>query len=1361
MGTASEVKVGTVQHWSPPKAFDEYRLLWPLGRGGMGAVYLGHDMLLDRAVAIKFISSINPDAVSREQFLTEARAAARLQHPNVVTVYRVGEIEGRPYIIQEYIRGQSLERAKKPFPWQQVLDLAIGLSRGLAAAHRRGVLHRDLKPGNVMLPSDGGGAKLLDFGLAKLLDANQSQTMDVAAIQEVAKISDEQRKVAESVDLLAATMAGTSTPNGAIRKADREKADEEANAVLSLSSQATPQARLRPAQPPSEPPITVAPSTEESLRQRYSTQNRLAAAFGKEHVEQSQIPDELWRADPLEQSSTIKGTPLYMAPEVFDGDPASRQSDIYSLGAVLYELCLGKPPHYNTSLVELHRLVTTTDAPPLLSMTKGVDPRLAAVIDKCLQRDPDRRFQSADDLREALEQLHPSAQGAAVPEGNPYRGLLPFESQHRALFFGRQSEIGTLVDRLRTESFVVVAADSGVGKSSVCRAGVLPIIKEGGLGQSLAYQIATLVPGRQPLRALCEAVATAIGRDEQPLLAAIKTDPQSFPRVLRGLLPIGSGLLIFVDQMEELVTIADPHEAKLVGEALGALAGKAGELRLLGTVRADFVSRVATVPGIGDEVNRGLYLLRPMGPDKLREAVIGPAQLKGVSFETDEMVDALVASTAESDAGLPLLQFALAELWDVRQGNRITAKALESIGGVMGALARHADHLIGSLPMERRPLARRLLMSLVTIDGTRARRTAEELTWNDSDAKGVLELLVRGRLLVARETPDGAAYEVAHEALLKGWGTLKRWLEENAERRAVKHRLEQASLEWNRLHKSREALWAAKQLAELALLEPEDVSPKEEEFIKASKAAMQRGQLLKRAALLTIPVLLIAAYIGVQVAARRKLEGQINALVEDARGVLREAAKQDQDTIRLRNESFAQFDGKHKDDGEAVWAKARESAQKADRIYNRAAQILESALMLDATRADVREQLAQALYQRASNSDRDRQRAKRDELIERMARYDVSGTLQKRWNEPGKLTISTSPLGAQVQLQRYVDEESGRKTLTPAKDLGITPLFDQALAPGSYLLTMSAAGRVDVRYPLVVERGEQLRLDVPLPNRSEVPPGYVFIPKGRFLFGYGQDETMRKVFFTTSPIHQVQTESYLIAQNETTFGDWIEYLNTLSSAERKKRTPNVARGALGGSVELKESANKEWLLVLQPQTQTFSAKLGETIVFPARRVRQKQDWRRFPVAGISFEDAQAYVQWLNTSGKLPGARLCNEHEWERAAKGADEREYPHGDVLLPEDANWDETYQKVPNTSGPDEVGSHLTSSSPFSINDLVGNHWEMATSSLVPDEAIYRGGSFFFELVTCRSSNRGVVEPTFRSNDVSLRVCIPYPVRR
>lgn len=150
--------------WTPPKTFDEYRVLWVLGRGGMGEVYLGHDMLLDRAVAIKFISSIEPDAIAREQFLTEARAAARLQHPNVLTVYRVGEIDGRPFIISEYVRGQNLDRIKRPMPWQRALDMGIGLARGLATAHRRGVLHRDIKPGEAAADSQAA----VSFRSAKL-----------------------------------------------------------------------------------------------------------------------------------------------------------------------------------------------------------------------------------------------------------------------------------------------------------------------------------------------------------------------------------------------------------------------------------------------------------------------------------------------------------------------------------------------------------------------------------------------------------------------------------------------------------------------------------------------------------------------------------------------------------------------------------------------------------------------------------------------------------------------------------------------------------------------------------------------------------------------------------------------------------------------------------------------------------------------------------------------------------------------------------------------------------------------------------------------------------------------------------------
>ena len=161
---------GPVSAWRPPPSFDEYRVLDLIGRGGMGEVYSAEDTILERQVAVKVISGIDPDPASMERFMLEARAAARLQHPNVLSVYRVGELDGRPYLISELIRGKTLDEIEVPMPWERALELGVGLSRGLAAAHRRGVLHRDIKPSNAIL-TDEGEVKLLDFGLAKLLDA--------------------------------------------------------------------------------------------------------------------------------------------------------------------------------------------------------------------------------------------------------------------------------------------------------------------------------------------------------------------------------------------------------------------------------------------------------------------------------------------------------------------------------------------------------------------------------------------------------------------------------------------------------------------------------------------------------------------------------------------------------------------------------------------------------------------------------------------------------------------------------------------------------------------------------------------------------------------------------------------------------------------------------------------------------------------------------------------------------------------------------------------------------------------------------------------------------------------------------------
>src|SRR5438105_886674 len=134
--------------WVPPSEFEEYRLVRPLGAGTMGEVWLAHDLLLDRPVAIKFVAS-EPDAATRERFFVEARAIARLSHPNVVAVHRVGIAGDRPYLVSELVRGRPLSQLPRPMPWEEALRIGVGLARGLAAAHHRGVLHRDIKPGNV------------------------------------------------------------------------------------------------------------------------------------------------------------------------------------------------------------------------------------------------------------------------------------------------------------------------------------------------------------------------------------------------------------------------------------------------------------------------------------------------------------------------------------------------------------------------------------------------------------------------------------------------------------------------------------------------------------------------------------------------------------------------------------------------------------------------------------------------------------------------------------------------------------------------------------------------------------------------------------------------------------------------------------------------------------------------------------------------------------------------------------------------------------------------------------------------------------------------------------------------------------
>jgi formylglycine-generating enzyme required for sulfatase activity len=648
-------------------------------------------------------------------------------------------------------------------------------------------------------------------------------------------------------------------------------------------------------------------------------------------------------------------------------------------------------------------------------------------------------------------------------------------------------------------------------------------------------------------------------------------------------------------------------------------------------------------------------------------------------------------------------------------------------------------------------------MALVTLEGTRARRNDQELS-RSTAGKHSLEALVKARLLVARDAGDGVSYEVAHEALLKGWSALRRWLDEHRESREARQRLELATTEWIRLGKSRDTLWGTQQLAEIALLEPEDIGPKEAEFLDACRHALQRKQQVRRGIAVLVPALALLLYGGYEYKQRRDLRQRVDGHVQEAMAVLAKAQKLNGDVERLRKDAFAAFDSQKRDEGEAKWAQVLEQSADVDDLYARSSQALEAALTLDSSRSDVKGRLAEVLYDRALSADRDRNPSRLKDLLARLVVYDEGGQRMRQWNAPAHVDIVSNPAGATVTISKYVESKKKRLELVEERSLGTTPLLGVEPAPGSYLLTLHASGRTDVRYPVSLQRGEKLRLEIPLPDEKAVPAGYVYIPPGRFMFGTGANDGLRKNFMTAVPIHEIQSPGYLIAKYELTYKDWIEYLRALPPAERAKQRMNAEKGGLSGVVDLKELADGTWQLTLRPGEVSYSVRAGEKLVYKGRKMRAAQDWLKMPVGGIAMQEAEAYAAWLSASGRIPGAHLCTELEWERGARGADMREFPHGDLLTGDEANIDETYAKDPASVGPDEVGSYPATMSPFGLFDMTGNVFELVHSTVNSSEAVARGGGFFFSSPVGLIANRQIVAPSFRDPGVGMRVCGSAP---
>jgi formylglycine-generating enzyme required for sulfatase activity len=293
------------------------------------------------------------------------------------------------------------------------------------------------------------------------------------------------------------------------------------------------------------------------------------------------------------------------------------------------------------------------------------------------------------------------------------------------------------------------------------------------------------------------------------------------------------------------------------------------------------------------------------------------------------------------------------------------------------------------------------------------------------------------------------------------------------------------------------------------------------------------------------------------------------------------------------------------------------------------------------------------------------------------------------------------------------------------------------LAAGAYVLTASAPGRYSTRYPVLVGRAEDVQADIPLPAAADVPPGLLFVPGGTSLLGATDGDAIRTALLA-QPQHPVHVDAFFIAEHEVTYGEYLRFLATLPVAERRTRRPH----ALGLDLALGPTP----VLVLGKAT----ARLGEPLCRPTRSLRRCQDWSRFPVAGVSWEDGQAYAAWL-ASERVPRARLCSEREWERAARGADGRTYAHGDVLRPGDADFDETYQADREQMGVDEVGSFPADVSPFGVLDMNGSVTEWTSTPGGSHPA--RGGRWSDTASNARAAYTNSNDDD-RIDFVGLRIC-------
>ncbi|NJR76631.1 MAG: CHAT domain-containing protein, partial [Scytonema sp. CRU_2_7] len=450
----------------------------------------------------------------------------------------------------------------------------------------------------------------------------------------------------------------------------------------------------------------------------------------------------------------------------------------------------------------------------------------------------------------------------------PYRGLFAFREEDAHLFFGREQFTQNLVTASKRKPLVAVLGSSGSGKSSVVFAGLVPQLRQ---DSYIDYQIVSFRPGHHPLEALAGAFASSIGEAlqdfhtdninkdinqrnqnskltarrlrELELEIALRQDNKVLYKIIETFVQQNpkTRLVLIADQFEELYTLCSEEERRGVLDALLNAVQFAPAFTLVLTLRADFYGYALSYRPFSDALQGAVLNLGPMNREELRAAIENPARQMQVRLKK-ELTNKLIDAVDEQSGRLPLLEFALTQLWSKQTDGWLTHQSYNEIGGVEEALASHAETVYAQLSEIDRNRAQQVFMQLVRlgegVEVTRRLATHDEVKSENWD---LVRRLADARLVVTNrnESSGEETVEIVHEALIRSWGRLERWIQVDGEFRYWQEQLRSLIRQWESSSQDEGALLRGKPLSDAEYWQQkriDELSSFERHFIELSLA---------------------------------------------------------------------------------------------------------------------------------------------------------------------------------------------------------------------------------------------------------------------------------------------------------------------------------------------------------------------------------------------------------------------------------------------------------------------------------------------------------------------------------------------